>query len=250
MRPLDFISLLGILVAFAALLGGNVLEGGSWESLLNFPAALIVLGGTFGAALLQTPIDTLRRSFSLSTWIFIPPPVEFDFYIKRVSEWAGVARKGGLLGLERVADAETNYFAKKALNLLVDGSPPQDIRRILEAEINLHEQREMNAAKVFSSMGGYAPTIGIIGAVMGLIHVMRNLADPNELGSGIAVAFVATIYGVALANLLFIPAANKLTQLIVQQSHVRELLAEGILYIAEGENPRSIEMKLSAYIQR
>ncbi len=247
---MDIISLLGIIIAFAALLGGNLLEGGAWHSLVNMPAALIVIGGTLGAVMLQTPRHTLQKSLVIIRWIVLPPVVDFTHHIEKISQWAKVARKGGLLGLESIADKEKHAFAQKALNLLIDGSPPQDIRRILETEIHLYEQRHLDAAKVYLSMGGYAPTIGIIGAVMGLIYVMRNLADPNELGSGIAIAFVATIYGVGLANLLFIPIGNKLNQLIVQQSRLKELVLEGILYIAEGENPRAITLKLSAYSQQ
>lgn len=246
---MDIVSLLGILVALVALLGGNLLEGGTWQSLVNFPAALIVFGGTLGAALLQTPIKTLNRSMVMSLWVFFPPSVNFEQHVGTVSQWAGQARKGGLLALEKIADKEHDDFSKKALNLLIDGTPPQEIRHILEADIQLYENRDLQAAKVFSTMGGYSPTIGILGAVMGLIYVMKNLGDPSQLGPGIAIAFVATIYGVALANLLLLPIANKLVALIQEQSYVKEIITEGVLYIADGENPKSIEMKLSAYLQ-
>ncbi len=244
---MDILSILGIIIAFVALLGGNFLEGGAWQSLVNIPAALIVFGGTIGAAMLQTPIVTLRRSLQLLVWIIHPPPVHFTQNISKISEWAAVARRSGLLGLEKIADDEKDIFAKKALDLLIDGSNTQAIRRILEADLILAEQRDLDAVKVYASMGGYAPTIGIIGAVMGLIYVMRNLADPGELGAGIAIAFVATIYGVAIANLILLPIANKLNLYITQQSQVKELFIDGILYIADGENPRAIEMKLSGY---
>ncbi|MFT6388398.1 MAG: chemotaxis protein MotA [Cellvibrionaceae bacterium] len=245
---MDILSILGIIVAFAALLGGNFLEGGSWQSLINLPAALIVFGGTIGAAMLQTPIKTLQHSLKLLTWVFNPPSVNFPSYIQKVSEWATISRRSGLLGLEKLALKESDTFSKKALELLIDGSNPQAIRRILEGDLALNEQRDIDAVRVYASMGGYAPTIGIIGAVMGLIYVMRNLADPAELGAGIAIAFVATIYGVAVANLLLLPIANKLTLYINQQSQIKELVIEGILYIADGENPKSIEMKLSGYL--
>ncbi len=245
---MDILSLLGIIIAFAALLGGNFLEGGALQSLINIPAALIVFGGTIGAALLQTPMMTLQRSLHLFSWVFKPPVVSFSGQIKQIAQWAAIARRSGLLGLEKTADKESNIFAKKALNLLIDGADTQSIRRILEADITLDEQRDINAAKVYAGMGGYAPTIGIIGAVMGLIYVMRNLADPSELGGGIAVAFVATIYGVAFANLLLLPIANKLILYVNQQSQLKELIIEGVLYIADGENPKSVEMKLSGYL--
>ena len=245
---MDILSIVGIVIAFAALLGGNFLEGGAWQSLVNIPAALIVFGGTLGAAMLQTPLIILKRSLELLFWVLKPPPVYFSKSIEKVSGWAEISRKNGLLGLEKISMKEKNAFAKKALDLLVDGSSTQAIRRILEADLALSEQRDIDAVKVYASMGGYAPTIGIIGAVMGLIYVMRNLADPSELGSGIAIAFVATIYGVAIANLIFLPIANKLTLYINQQSQEKELFIEGIIYIADGENPKAIEMKLSGYL--
>ena len=245
---MDILSLLGIVVAFMALLGGNFLEGGALQSLINLPAALIVFGGTIGAALLQTPMMTLKRALHLFSWVFKPPVVDYAFQIEQVSQWAAIARRRGLLGLEETAQQEPDIFAKKALNLLIDGADAQSIRRILEADITLGEQRDINAARVYAGMGGYAPTIGIIGAVMGLIYVMRNLGDPNELGAGIAVAFVATIYGVAFANLLLLPIANKITLYVNQQSQLKELIVEAVLYIADGENPKSVEMKLSGYL--
>jgi len=246
---MDIVSLLGILVALVALLGGNLLEGGTLQSLLNLPAALIVFGGTLGAVLLQTPYKTLSRSVVMSRWIFFPPKCKYDIQVQTVSEWAAKARKGGLLALEKIADKEHDAFSKKALNLLIDGTPPQEIRHILESDIQLFEQRDLKAAKVYSTMGGYSPTIGILGAVMGLIYVMKNLGDPSQLGSGIAIAFVATIYGVGIANLLLLPMANKLVALIQEQSNIKEIITEGVLYIADGENPKSIQMKLSAYLQ-
>ena len=147
-----------------------------------------------------------------------------------------------------MADAEPDSYARKGLQLLVDGAEPEAIRSILEVDFYTQESRDINAAKVYESMGGYAPTIGIIGAVMGLIHVMGNLADPAQLGSGIAVAFVATIYGVASANLVLLPVASKLKSIAMRQSRYREMLLEGILSIAEGENPRSIELKLQGFM--
>jgi chemotaxis protein MotA len=181
-------------------------------------------------------------------WIFFPPRVDLAGGIDRVVNWSLTARKEGLLGLEGVADAEPDSYSRKGLQLLVDGAEPEAIRSILEVDFYTQESRDIEAAKVFESMGGYAPTIGIIGAVMGLIHVMGNLADPTQLGSGIAVAFVATIYGVASANLILLPVAAKLKSIALRQSRYREMLLEGILSIAEGENPRSIELKLQGFM--
>lgn len=245
---MDLLSLLGVIIGFAALLGGNFLEGGTWQSLANGPAAIIVLGGTLGAAVLQTPKASLVRALRIFAWVIRPPSLAFNAGIERVVSWAKAARKEGLLGLENISETERDDFCRKGLQLLVDGSEPEVIRHVLETDLLVAEQRDNDAVNFYESMGGYAPTIGIIGAVMGLIHVMRHLADPSELGPGIAVAFVATIYGVAFANLFLLPVANKLRACVREKSQYRELLIEGIIAIADGENPKAIEMKLSGYL--
>jgi len=245
---MDFLSLLGLTLAIAAIVGGNLLEGGHVSALLNGPAALIVLGGTLGAVLLQTPFAVFRRALYMLQWIFFPPRIELAAGIGNVIKWSQIARKDGLLGLEAMTDIEHDPYARKGLQLLVDGADSGAIRNVLEVDLETQESRDLRAAKVFESMGGYSPTIGIIGAVMGLIHVMENLADPTQLGRGIAVAFVATIYGVAFANLLVLPIGNKLKVIVQQQSHYREMILEGLLSIAEGENPRAIELKLQGFM--
>ena len=244
---MDVLSLIGIIMAFVAIIGGNYLEGGHLGALANGPAALIVLGGTVGAALLQSPMSAFKRAMQTVVWILFPPHIDMTGGIDRVVNWSLTARKEGLLGLEGMADTEPDSYSRKGLQLLVDGVEPETIRSVLEVDYMTQESRDIEAAKVFESMGGYAPTIGIIGAVMGLIHVMGNLADPGQLGSGIAVAFVATIYGVASANLVLLPIASKLKAIAMRQSLYREMLLEGILSIAEGENPRSIELKLQGF---
>ncbi|MFK0095985.1 flagellar motor protein [Pseudomonas sp. NPDC090592] len=246
---MDVLSLIGLILAFVAIVGGNFLEGGHVGALVNGPAALIVLGGTLAAALLQSPLSAFKRALQILRWILFPPRVDLAGGIDRVVNWSLTARKEGLLGLEGVADTEPDPYARKGLQLLVDGAEPEAIRSILEVDFLTQESRDIQAAKVFESMGGYAPTIGIIGAVMGLIHVMGNLADPSQLGTGIAVAFVATIYGVASANLILLPVANKLKAIVMRQSRYREMLLEGLLSIAEGENPRSIELKLQGFME-
>lgn len=245
---MDVLSLIGIIMAFVAIIGGNYLEGGHLGALANGPAALIVLGGTVGAALLQSPMSAFKRAMQTVVWILFPPRIDMTGGIDRVVNWSLTARKEGLLGLEGMADTEPDSYSRKGLQLLVDGVEPETIRSVLEVDYMTQESRDIEAAKVFESMGGYAPTIGIIGAVMGLIHVMGNLADPGQLGSGIAVAFVATIYGVASANLVLLPIASKLKAIAMRQSLYREMLLEGILSIAEGENPRSIELKLQGFM--
>lgn len=246
---MDVLSLIGIILAFVAIVGGNFLEGGSIGALLNGPAALIVLGGTLAAALLQTPLNAFARALVIGRWIIFPPRIDMAAGVDSVVTWSLIARKDGLLGLETVADTELDAYARKGLQLLVDGAEPEAIRSILEVDFLTQEGRDIQAAKVFECMGGYAPTIGIIGAVMGLIHVMGNLANPSQLGSGIAVAFIATIYGVASANLVLLPSANKLKAIAHRQARYREMMLEGILSIAEGENPRSIELKLQGFME-
>lgn len=245
---MDILSVIGIALAFVAIIGGNILEGGHTGSLLQLTAFLIVGGGTTGAILIQSPFDTFMKSLKMALWVVFPPKIAAAEAIEKIVNWSNIARKEGLLGLETLAENEPEVFARKGLQLLVDGSEPEAIRNIMEVELGTIEYQDTQAAKVFEGMGGYSPTIGIIGAVMGLIHVMENLADPSKLGSGIAVAFVATIYGVGLANLFFLPMANKLKGIVHSQTQFREMIIEGIVSIAEGENPRNIETKLQGYI--
>jgi chemotaxis protein MotA len=245
---MDILTIIGLILGFGAILGGQYLEGGSAGALINAPAALIVLGGTLGAVMLQSPLTTFVRGLRMLVWAIRPPRLAADEAIEKIIEWSNTARKEGLLGLESISETEPDAFARKGLQLLVDGSEPPVMRAILEVEVDTKEQGDLAAAKVFESMGGYSPTIGIIGAVMGLIQVMNNLSDPSKLGHGIAVAFVATIYGVGLANLLYIPLANKLRSVIHAQTQFRYMMIEGIVSIAEGENPRNIETKLQGYL--
>ncbi|VAW79295.1 Flagellar motor rotation protein MotA [hydrothermal vent metagenome] len=246
---MDILTLTGILLALFAILGGNVLEGGHISSLIQLTAFVIVAGGTLGAVMVQTPIRTFVRAMKISIWVIFPVKLQPEEAAEKIVNWSNIARREGLLGLEAIAEEEPDEFARKGLQLLVDGSEPEVIRSILEVEIDSKEHQDTQAAKVFDGLGGYSPTIGIIGAVMGLIHVMNNLADPSKLGSGIATAFVATIYGVGFANLFFLPMANKLKSQVHAQSQFREMIVEGVISIAEGENPRNIETKLQGYYQ-
>jgi len=245
---MDLLTILGIVMGIGAILVGNYLDGGHVSALINFPAALIVLGGTFGAVFLQTSTTIIKRAFRLLSWVFIPPVIEIELGISTMSYWSVTARKEGLLGLEPIIEDETDSFAQKGLQLLVDGNEPESIRTVLENDIIIYESRNIEAAKVFESMGGYSPTIGIIGAVLGLIHVMNNLADPSMLGAGIATAFVATIYGVGFANLICLPCAAKIKSVSRSVVQYQEMTLEGITAIAEGDNPRSIELRLRSYL--
>lgn len=246
---MDILSLLGIILAFVAILGGNLLEGGAVGSLFNAPAGLIVVGGTLAATILQTSWPMLKRALRQVRWVFVPPYISLEDGIGKVIDWSVKARKQGLLGLEGLAEREPESFARKGLQLLVDGAEPEAIRSIMEVDLESREQRDLEASRIYEAMGGYSPTIGIIGAVMGLIQVMTNLEDPQSLGSGIATAFVATIYGVALANLLFFPIANKLRSIIRERTRYEDMMIDGIIAIAEGENPKSIELRLRGFLQ-
>jgi len=246
---MDYLSFIGVAIAFAAILGGNWLEGGHLEMLANGPAMIIVLGGTIGAVLLQTPLELFLRTMRMLGRVFVPPSYGLEDTVLKLVEWSKVARKDGLLGLEAIVQNEGDVFVRKGMQLLVDGNEPEEIRHTLEVELDSRERFDLQASKVLEAMGGYSPTIGIIGAVMGLIHVMQNLSDPSKLGSGIATAFVATIYGVGLANLFLLPMANKLKAYVLQESHYRELIIEGLVAISEGENPRQIETRLQGFLR-
>jgi chemotaxis protein MotA len=245
-RP-DLASLGGLVVGVGGILTGLLLEGGRVKDVAQFTAALIVFGGTLGAVMLTTPLPVLRRAARQVRSIFFDRVHTPDRVIEEIIEYATQARKQGIVSLEQQAAAIQDPFLRKTLNLAVDGIDMSQIRSIMELEITLLEQDGEMEAKVFESAGGYSPTIGIIGAVLGLIQVMKNLANIDEVGRGIAVAFVATVYGVASANLLFLPAANKLKARVREDVRIREVMLEGVLSIVEGLNPKLIRTKLEAY---
>jgi chemotaxis protein MotA len=244
---MDSISLIGITIALAAILVGQVLEGGHVSSLIQPTAFLIVIGGTLGAVMLQSSLQVFRTGMQMVRWVFVPPMLDHSALIAQVVSWSVVARKEGLLSLESQIPAIDDPFIRKGLQLLVDGIEPERLREVLEVEIDSWESQMKQGAKIWEAAGGYAPTIGILGAVMGLIHVMENLSDPSKLGSGIAVAFVATIYGVGSANLIFLPIAKKLLGVVATLTSMREMLMDGLVGIANGDNPRIIESRLSGY---
>lgn len=245
----DILTFIGLIIGVGAIIAGQFLEGGQVTSLINGPACVIVLGGTVGAVMLQSPIHVFMSSLKMLQWIVFPPFRDSEISIEKIIQWSHIARKEGLLGLEDIAENESDLFAQKGLQLLVDGSEPEVIKRVLEVELDAREYHGIQAAKVFEAMGGYSPTIGIIAAVMGLIQVMQNLADPSRLGAGIATAFVATIYGVGLANLFLLPVASKLKAQVRTQAQIHEMVIEGVISIAEGENPRNIETKLRGFLR-
>jgi len=246
---MDILTILGLVIGFGAILGGQVLEGGSMHSIMQFTAAIIVLGGTIGAVLVNYPMSTFLLSLKNAKFALFNSSGDPNKTIKIISELAAVARKDGLLALETSIKKVQDPFLRKGLQLVVDGTEPKLTREILEIEISHTEEYNLTSAKVFESAGGYAPTIGILGAVMGLIHVMENLADPQKLGSGIAVAFVATVYGVGTANLIYLPLAGKMKLKIREQVIMQEMIVEGLIALSEGENPRRVEEKLVGFLR-
>ncbi|NVK42653.1 MAG: flagellar motor protein [Oceanospirillaceae bacterium] len=245
---MDRLSLLGLLLAAAAVVGGHYLEGGQLQQLFNPAALLIVLGGTLAAAAIQSPADDFRRALQLLRWLVRSPRYDFEDGIGSVVNWCAQARKNGLLALEKEVARIQDPVVKGGLQLLVDGRRSEVIRAMMEVQLVSQEQRDLQGARVIESMGGYAPTLGILGAVIGLIQVMSSLADPEGLGSGIATAFVATVYGVGFANLLLIPLANKIKNLVLERYRYQEMMLEGLLSIADGQSPQLIRQRLLGYI--
>jgi chemotaxis protein MotA len=245
---MDKISIAGLALGIAAIVVGQVLEGGHVSSLVQPTAFFIVIGGTLGAVMLQSPLNVFMTGMRMLRWAFVPPVLAPQQLIGQIVGWGHVARKEGLLALEVQINGMRDPFVRKGMQLLVDGVEPERLREVLEVDIASYEAQLKLSAKIWESAGGYAPTIGIIGAVMGLIHVMENLSDPSKLGAGIAVAFVATIYGVGAANLVFLPIAKKLMAHISRLVAMREMLVDGMVGIANGDNPRIIESRLQGYI--
>jgi chemotaxis protein MotA len=248
-RP-DFATIGGLLLAIGGIAGGLVMEGGRLRDVAQITSAMIVLGGTIGAVMITTPLAVLIRAGKQLGHVFLSNTESLAERIEEIIGFATQARKSGIVSLESPAALIEDPFLRKALELAVDGVEPTRIRDIMELEIQLFEQNAEAEAKVFESAGGYAPTIGIIGAVLGLIQVMKNLANVDEVGRGIAVAFVATIYGVGSANIFFLPAASKLKARSHEMVRFRELTVEGIVGIAEGVNHRLIRIKLDAFLEK
>ena len=245
-RP-DFATVGGILLAFGGIVGGLLMEGGKIKDISQITAAFIVLGGTFGAVMVSTPIRVLNGAALRLIHVLMDQTQSADTAIEDLIGYATKARKNGLVSLENEALEIQDPFLRKALTLAVDGTDLQEIRNMMQLEMDTAESRALAEAKVFESAGGYSPTIGIIGAVMGLIQVMKNLANIEEVGRGIAVAFVATVYGVGLANIILLPAATKIKSRIEGERELKELKLEGVVAIVEGLNPKLIRSKLDAY---
>ncbi len=245
---MDILSIMGVVLGIVAIIVGAILKGAGVHALLSSAAFMIVVVGTIAAIFLQTPLVVMRRAMAMLPWVFRPPARAPEAQLAKLVECSGISRKQGLLGLEPMLASEPDPFLRKGLQLVVDGSEPDAIRDTLEVEMHARETADLLAAKVFEGMGIYSPTLGIIGAVLGLMAVMQNLADPSKLGHGIAAAFTATVYGIGLANLLFLPIANKLKGAVHAHTVEHEMLVEGLICIARGDNPRVIEGRLRGYL--
>jgi chemotaxis protein MotA len=245
---MDIATLIGLALAAFGIIGGQWLEGGEIGSLVQRTAFLIVFFGTLGAVLVQSPLDVFVRAVRMSRYALKPPVFSGEGVIDEIVEWANAMRREGILSLDSRINRTSDPLARTGLQMLVDGFDGASIHAALDVEISTQEQSDRDSIRVWEAAGGYAPTVGILGAVLGLIHVMENLADPSKLGSGIAVAFVATVYGVALANLVFLPIAGKLK--IASRVHTLrgELIQDGLVGIANGENPRLIATRLRGYL--
>lgn len=245
---MDIAAFLGLILGIGAIVAGNIIEGGTTSHLVQAAAALIVFGGTFGATLLSFSMRDVFNAFKALGMVFRGKSYTPSEIIEDILGILVKARKMGLIALEAEIKNIENPFLRKGLNLVVDGMAPAMIKDILYQEVTTYEEKMKNASKVFESAGGYAPTIGILGAVLGLIQVMKNVTDPSKIGSGIAVAFVATIYGVGSANLIFLPIAKKIMNRLKEEVFIRELIVEGVVGVESGMNPYFLKTRLNAFL--
>lgn len=245
---MDKASVTGIILAVGGVLAGLWLEGGNLRQILQPTAAMIVFGGTLGAIMLQFPLPVVVAAVRRLRPVFFGPRRDPEAMIQQLVKYAQRARRDGIVSLDKELGEITDPFLKKSLMLAVDGTEPEELRSIMELELSNHEEYEEQVPQVFESAGGFAPTIGIIGAVLGLIQVMQHLDKIDEVGRGIAVAFVATIYGVGSANLLYLPIAGKMKIRIRQEQIAREMTLEGVISILEGMNPHMLETKLLGFL--
>ena len=245
---MDRASIIGIFIGVGAIAGGNIFEGGKLNSILQITAAIIVFGGTVGATLVSYPFKDFKKAVMSLKYVFFEDKTDYQSIIKEISRFSSLVRKKGLIALESEIPKVNNDFLRRALSLAVDTMNPKTLKEMLEQENITYEAEKKKIAKVYETAGGFAPTIGIIGAVLGLIHVMENLSDPSRLGAGIAVAFVATIYGIGSANLILLPISKKLINKLNAELYFREMVIEGVTGILTGVNPFYLEEKLTGYI--
>src|SRR5271167_1093500 len=238
----------GLILALGGILLGLTLEGGKIAQIMQPTAAMMVVGGTIGAVMLQFPLSVVLQAFGRLGSVFFIKGQDPEAQITQMVAFANKARKDGVVSLDSEVQKITDPFLKKSLMLAVDGTEPQELRKMMELDLDNKAEHEEHIPKVFEAAGGFAPTVGIIGAVLGLIQVMQHLDDINEVGKGIAVAFVATIYGVGLANLFFLPSSGKIKIRIREEQISREMVLEGVISILEGMNPRMLETKLKGFL--
>ena len=245
---MDIFAVIGLFLGIGFILTGQALEGGNIGQLLQITAAFIVLGGTTGAIVLSFPPEQLKNAILMLKNVFMPPKSDFDALITEIGGFATKARKEGIIALEKEAYNASDPLLTLGLGAVADGTDPTLVREMMENQIEQYENHVNGCAKVFESFGGYSPTLGIIGAVMGLIQVMQNLSDPSKLGAGIAVAFVATIYGLFAANLVMIPISTRIKFIYQSVFLYKNMILEGVLSIQAGESPVLIERKLRSFI--
>jgi chemotaxis protein MotA len=246
---MDIASVIGTLLGLIAIVGGQVLEGGHVGQIVQGTAALIVFGGTFGAMLVSFPVQDIKKAILLIPLIYKKVNMDVRPTIDEIIRIATIARKEGVLAVEGQRESIQNPLFRKTIKFVIDGFEPNTVKEIIDTEINLAFEEEENAGKVWEGAGGYSPTIGIIGAVLGLIHVMSMLNDPSKIGEGIAVAFVATVYGVGGANLILIPYGTKLKRKAAQRMMTKEVVKLGVIGIQEGLNPHFLQEKLEVFVE-
>lgn len=247
---MDKLSIIGLVLAVSSLIGGSVLKGAGLAGLWSPAAFVIVILGTIAATIIQARMDTVKRSAKIVKWVFKAPTIDRATIVEQIIDWSKASRKEGILALQPQIDVITDPFLQRGLQMVVDGMEPDAIREAMELEVHNTTEDDLAAAKVFESAGIYSPTMGIIGAVLGLMAVMKNLSEPDKIGAGIAAAFTATIYGIGLANLVLLPFAGKLKSLINQRADDRQMAIEGLIGIASAENPQALRGRLNAYISQ
>jgi chemotaxis protein MotA len=245
---MDKASFGGAILAITGIVAGLLIEGGNLGQILQPTAALIVFGGTMGAVLLQFPLKTVGAAFRRMAHVFRTPRKQSDALIRQLVAFANKARRNGVVSLDSDLPSIQDPFLKRAIMLAVDGTEPAELRKIMKVSLDATAENDDRMPSVFESAGGFSPTIGILGAVLGLIQVMQHLDNIQEVGRGIAVAFVATIYGVGAANLFFLPFAGKMRMQLREEHQGREMMLEGVVSILEGMNPRMVEIKLAGFI--
>jgi len=244
----DKATLIGLIAGIGVVVAGHVAEGGHVGSLLQPGAFFIVVGGTFGAMLTQSSLADFKAGILLAQWTFTPPLIDYQAAIAQVVGWSQTARRGSFLDLEKEGERLSDTFLKKGLRMLVNGSESKLIADYLFNELSAWEDKHHKDARFWEAAAGYSPTLGILGAVLGLIHTMGNISNPDAVGAGIAVAFVATIYGIGLANLVYLPIYKKLSSLIKDLVLLRTIQIEGLLGIADEANPRQVEGRMQSFL--